>query len=295
VTDTAVQVRQRRITQSMLGNADKCLLSFQYGLDKPEWAKPTAGADRAVGTGYHAGLELYYDARKDAPGLNPNAEEMIDKAVEIFDISTELDLYDNTPVEVFKWSEKVPDKAHAHDLIALMTRAYVDERWWWPHEFTVVETETNMTVHDEHGTPFKLGADLTLLDSSRYVVLVDHKTANKAWDQNKHHPRKQNQAPLYTWAARQAYAELDIAGVRFVFDIIQFPGVKTPVRFDRRISDPTPAHEAAVVKKAQDLMALYQAVHVELGRDLPANPSSTLCNPKWCDYFDGCPHGAALD
>jgi hypothetical protein len=282
-----------RITQSMLGNADKCLLSFQYGLDKPSWYKATGGADRAVGTGVHAGLELYYEERRTVPGLLPNLDEMIAKAIEIFDISTELDLYDNTPIEVFKWSEKVPDKAHAHDMIRQLLTAYVTERWYWPLEFGVFATELNVTAV-MGGRRYKLGADLALVDTANYLLLVDHKTAGKAWDQNKHVPRKQNQAPLYTAAARELYGN-QFAGVRFVFDIIQFPGAKTPVRFDRRISDPTPAHEAAVVKKAEDLVELYQEVHVRLGRDLPANPASTLCNPKWCDYFDGCPHGAALD
>lgn len=289
---TATTYTGGRITQSMLGNADKCLLSFQYGLDKPEWYQATAGADRAVGTGFHAGLELYYEERKTVPGLLPNLDEMIAKAIDVFDISTELDLYDNTPVEVFKWSEKLPDKAHAHDMIRQLLTAYVNNQWYWPLEFGVLATELNVTV-EINGRRYKLGADLALVDTSNYLLLVDHKTAGKAWSEGKHHPRKQNQAPLYTAAARVAFPEY--AGVRFVFDIIQFPGAKTPVRFDRRISDPTEAHEAAVIKKAEDLVDLYEAVHVRLGRDLPANPASTLCNPKWCDYFEGCPHGAVLD
>lgn len=283
-----------RITQSMLGNADKCLLSFQYGLDTPVWFKRTAGADRAVGTAFHAALELYYRERINVPELLPDTAAMIVEGFRSFDLARTLDSYDNTPVEIFKWSERIPDEAEAYGLISALVTAYVENHWYWPPEFTVVEVEANHTVtHPDTGHRFKLGADLVLRDPNGWIVLDDHKTAGKAWAEGKHHPRKQNQASLYTWAARQIWP--DAPGVRFVFDIIQFPGKKTEVRFERRISDPTPAHEAAIVKKAIDLVDLYEVVHVQMGRDLPANPASTLCNPKWCDYFDGCPHGALLD
>jgi hypothetical protein len=165
----------------------------------------------------------------------------------------------------------------------------------WPAEWAVLGVEVDQLVALPDLAPHtaKLGADLVLVDPNGWVVLVDHKTAGKAWAEGKHHPRKNDQASLYTHLARQVWP--DAPGHRFVFDIITLPGAKSGPKFERRISDPQPAHEAAVVKKAKDFASLYEIVHVQHGLDLPANPASTLCNPKWCDFFDGCPHGASLD
>jgi hypothetical protein len=280
-----------RITQSLLGNADKCLLSLQYGLDKPEWFKRIAGSERLVGTGFHAGLELLYLARLEE-NFDPTVDQMIAAAVQAFDEGTRIDAYDNAPVDEVNWSERVPDYETAHHNMSAMLTEYVEGGHAWPIDWTVIGVEVSETVTiGEHS--FKLGADLALRDPNGWIVLVDHKTANKAWDQGKHKPRKNNQGSLYTELAK--YVWPDEPGYRFVFDIMQPPNASGICKFDRRICDPAPEHGQAILKKATDLAFLYDTVHVKAGMDLPANPASTLCNPKWCDYFAGCPHGAALD
>jgi hypothetical protein len=281
------------ITQSMLGNADKCLRSFQFAMTRPAWFVPTGGADRALGTGYHAALASYYTLRLTNPTALPDVEAMVGEGCRIFDVSMVTDLYDNTAVGRFIWSDKIPDQATAHDLIRQLVTYYVAENCWIPLDHQILAVELNEVVTDpESGRSFKLGCDVASLAPDGYVDITDHKTGGKAWAANKHDPRKQNQSPLYTWAARRFFGA---ERTRFVFDIITLPGARTPIKFDRRVTEPTPAHEAAVVAKAVDLMELFETMHVGLGRDLPANPASTLCSPKWCDYWDGCPHGAALD
>jgi hypothetical protein len=283
-----------RITQSILGQADKCMLAAQYTLDRPSWAVREGGAERAVGTGYHAGLERYYVLRSGTLGndLVPDLVTMVGTACDVFDTSMTVDLYDNRPIEVFKWSERVPDRTAAHSLIEALLKAYTDGKHWWPSDWSVLETEASHTVLVD-GFEYKLGADLVLQDPAGYIVLVDHKTAGKAWASNKHEPRKNDQASLYTALARHVWP--DAPGHRFVFDIMRYPTKSSGPLFERRISDPDSRHEAAVLKKALDFRAVYEIVHVNNGRDLPANPASTLCNPKWCDFFAGCPFGAALE
>ncbi len=281
------------ITQSLLSSADDCLRKFQYGLQRPVWVRQIASADRAVGTGYHAGLAHYYEQRIDNPSALPDKARMINAAVAVFATSIETDLYTGLPVDDFRWTDRVPDLATAHKLIGELITAYVDNEWWIGLEHTVLAVELNEQFTDpESGLVFKLGADV-VTSIGTTLRLHDHKTAGKAWPQGKESPRKQNQSPLYTWAARQKWPDME--RVEFAFDIITYPGPRTPVRFERRVTTPTPAHEQAVVGKAIDLLHLYQTAVVEHGRDLPANPSSTRCNPKWCDYWDGCSHGAALD
>lgn len=291
MTDT--ETASHAITQSMLGNADTCMRGFQYALQRPAWVKQVGGADRAVGTGYHAALASYYEERITNPSALPDVAKMIAEGQRIFEVSTTIDLYDNTPIEQFKWSDRVPNQSEAFTLIDQMVTSYINEGWWLGLEHEIVAVELNERFTDPTtGRTFKLGADLVSRLGTT-VRLTDHKTSGKAWPQGKESPRKQNQSALYTWAARQKWD--DATRIEFAFDIIMFPGARTPVRFERRITVPTPEHEHAVVNKALDLMNLYETVVVGQGRDLPANPASTLCNPKWCDYWDGCPHGAALD
>lgn len=280
-----------RLSQSVLTNAGDCLLKAQYTLDRPEWAKRVAGSRRAVGTGFHGANELLYVARRDGLTL-PTLDDCIGRGIEIFDISMVTDLYDDSPVEVFKWDDDVPDLSTAHDLIARLTTAYWPNHW--PDDWTVLVVELHGNVSDEFvGVDCKVGADLVLVDPHNWLVGVDFKTAGKAWSRGKEHPRKNVQSPFYNRLLKQLYP--DHAGYRFVFDIMMFPNKEGVCRFERRISDPTEAHETAVRVNAKKFVHLYQTLHEEQGLDLPANPSSTLCNPKWCDFFEGCPHGAILD
>lgn len=289
-----------KISQSILSQVDKCGLAAQFTLDTPVWFKRATSGSRAVGTGFHAGLQYGYEHRQDY-GDFPPLQNTLDVAVKTFRDELVHDHYTNTPVEVVKWDDKVPDEATGVAILRAMLMEYFEgknaegKNHYWPLDWRVVAIEH----------PFKMAAadrlELTsngidlLMESpdGRTLVGEDHKTANKAWDQHKALPRKNNQAPMMTWAMRQIWP--DYAFYRFCFGIIIYPGKATPPRFERRISDPTPAHEAAILKKAVDFAFLYETIHIKAGMDLPANPASTLCNPKWCDFFDGCPHGAALD
>jgi hypothetical protein len=280
-----------RLSQTALSNSLDCMLKGQYTIDRPAWAKRVAGSARACGTGFHAGNELYYIARRDGLTL-PTLDDCIGRAIEVFQMSQTTDLYDNKPVDQFKWDEDVPDEETAKVIIEKMLTAYWPEHW--PMDWQVLAVEIHGSIPDEYvGADMKVGADLVLVDPHNWLVGVDFKSAHKAWNRGKEHPRKNVQAPFYQQLLRQLYP--GYAGYRFVFDIMKYPNKAGECVFDRRISDPSPAHEAAVRENAKKVVHLYQTLHVEQGLDLPANPSSTLCNPKWCDFWEGCPHGAVLD
>jgi hypothetical protein len=138
-----------------------------------------------------------------------------------------------------------------------------------------------------------VGADLVLQDPNAWIIAVDHKTAGRRWPDGKHSPRKNVQSPFYTGLLQEIYP--DAPGVRFVFDVMTYPNKKGECTFERRISDPEPRHIEAVRKQAQTFVTLYEKVHVENGLDLPGNPTSTLCSPAYCDFWEVCPFGAALD
>lgn len=283
-----------KLSQSVLSSAGDCLLKAQYTLDRPTWVKRVGSAARAVGTGYHGGLELLYTARMN--GLpEPTLDDIIGEGIRVFDLSTAVDLYDDTPLDEFLWDEeKVPNAAKAHDNIAQMLSVYVNGGHVWPEDWRVLAVELHGSIPDQViGAEAKVGADLLLQDPNGWIVADDHKTGGKAWASGKESPRKNTQSPYYNRLIKQLYP--GAPGYRFVFSIMTYPTPRSGPKFERRISDPSPAHEDAVAKRASDFVAMYQEVHVRLGRDLPGNPASTLCNPKWCDYWDGCPYGAALD
>lgn len=288
-----------RLTQSTLAASGDCLRKAQYTLDRPVWARRVSSSPLAVGTGFHAGLELYYGARKnnDSNGppfwAMPTLDDCIGRGIEIFNLSMTTDLYDDAPVDDFLWDDKIPDPETAHRYIAGMLTAYWPNHW--PDDWDVLAVELHGQMVDEHvGAEMKIGADLVLVDPNNWLVAVDWKTAGRKWNEGKEHPRKNVQAPFYQRLLRKMYP--GHAGYRFVFDIICYPSAKTgECAFERRISDPQPEHEQAIADRAKQFVQLYQTIHVEMGLDLPTNPASTLCSNRWCSFFSGCPSGAALN
>lgn len=285
-----------RITQSILGNADKCMLSAQYTLDPPAGAPKVVNATNAVGTAYHAGLESLYRSLMADPSATPDLGEMVSAAWAAFDRQLEVDHYDGRPVDRFNWSDKVPDLDTARAIIADLVRAYVEGGHWWGEGYQVLAVEINETLSPPEIAPHtaKLGVDVVVLDVAHNVLILDdQKTSGKAWDHNKHDARRNDQASLYTALARLHWPE-HAERIRFAFSIMQYGNTKRGPLFDRRWSDPTPEHGTAVLRKARDFIKVYGITRVA-GIDLPANTASHLCSPTWCEFWDVCPHGAALD
>lgn len=266
-----------------------CMLSMQYSIEQPYFH---GGSIRATGTGYHAGIELLYRARMDGKPT-PSVEDCIAHGWEVFDRTAELtpshaSELSRTPGN-FKWNKTIPDRETAHGAIEVMLRSYLDPATGavYPDDWTVLGVETPFELpFSELGT--RNGSiDLVMLDpTGTTVVIDDQKTSSKKWPETKHKPRKAHQAAWYVSAAKQLWpAEYH----RFVFSIMTYKGV-----FERRPSDPEPRHEAAADQLLYNTVALYKTARAN-GLDLPANPSSNLCSPEYCDWWSICPFGEALD
>lgn len=278
----------KALTQSILSSARDCGLKALYTINPPAGHGRTAGADRAVGTGYHAALEHHYIARRDGKPL-PAIQECVDVGIEAFRTSMTTDLYDNTPVEHFIWSEKVPDEETAEDAIGWMVDCYFAGGYAWPDEWEVLGVEVHRTAPDPelNGFPTKFGADLVLRGPDGGIVIDDQKTAGRKWPEGKEAPRKNVQAPFYQRLARVIWP--GAPHYRFTFSVMTLPGPRSGPSFERREATPSLAHEKAVVEHARNFLHFYNSGAVL------ANPASTLCNEKWCDYWNECPYGKALD
>lgn len=268
-----------RVRQSLLGSFDACPRRAQYSIEDQTYH---SGIVRAVGTAYHAGLEYYYLKRQEGGG-SPGAwyggvmEDMAESA-----LAGEIE----KAGEAFVWDDKFPDYDTAKACLHHMLTRYFEDDHTWPVDWTVLGVEQYFEL--PFGDHVRTGTmDLVLQAPDGGILGVDHKTAGRKWDQYKHLPRKNSQSSFYVAALRELYP--DAAYYRFVFDVMTYKG-----EFERRVSDPSIQHCQAVLDKALQVATLMDGMR-GAGMDLPANPSSTLCSSKWCDWFAVCPHGAILD
>jgi hypothetical protein len=279
------------ISPSRMGSFDKCGLAFQYDTELP---RTGGGSVRGTGTGYHAGLELLYRCRM-LQASEPTVDECVAAGFTAFD----NDLNQTNP-ERYIWAEKVPNRATAHELVERMIRAYFDPEndAVWPSDWKVIGVELPFKItRDSIG--FRGVIDLALQAPDGGIVGVDNKTnGSYGWKVGKESPRKQAQPPIYRAAMENLWP--DAPYYRFVFDIMTYgvlskkTGERSPCKFERRISDPSPLHVNATWSKALQIITLYNGMRAG-GMDLPANTSSDLCSPQYCDHWDYCPHGAVLD
>lgn len=263
-----------------------CMRSMQYSIEATVYH---GGSIRAVGTGYHAGVEHLYLARQHGLVM-PSPDECLEVAIQAFDDTSSMKPshateFSRTPGN-FKWNKTVPDRDTAVEFLQVMIPAYF-EQGLYPDDWQVLGVELGFELPFTGDLTRNGSIDLVMLDPNGWVVIDDQKTTGKMWPENKHKPRKAHQAPWYVSAAKEMFPGAN--GYRFVFSIMTYKG-----KFERRISDPEPRHEAAADQLLWETVALYKTARAN-GLDLPANPSSNLCSPEYCDWWDVCPFGEALD
>jgi hypothetical protein len=280
-----------KVRQSTLGEADKCLRSMQYSIEHPVYH---GGITRAIGTAYHYALERAYDCLirngefLDVRMATIDAYERLQASI---DMEPSHDSERTKQPGQFKWTSDIGDFETATRILDVMLEAYwtnPDAIWKAEDGWTVLAVEQGFSnpLWNDHTANGSI--DLVLRGPDGEIAGEDHKTAGKnRWPYNKHHARKTAQAPWYVKALAAAYP--DATGYRFFFDIMTHKGV-----WERRETIVTPAHIEAVERKALEVVTLYEGMR-GTGLDLPANPSSNLCSPDYCDHWDICPYGSALD
>lgn len=280
-----------RVHQSILND---CLRAMQYNIESPVYH---GGSIRAVGTGYHKSLETFYRERMVDPDTTPHSLGFwgIDGLVKIgqdeFDrVASGAPSHSSEHSRQagnFKWNAKVPDTDTAHAMIDKMVRAYFDGGHYWPAEWTVLGVEQSFELpwygqHTRGGS-----ADLVLQGPDGTIIIDDQKTAGRAWVKGKESARKSAQGPWYLWAMMDLFP--GAPDYRVTFSIMQYNGT-----FERREATPTPEQMNAQALRLAETVNLYTVLKAN-GMDLPANPSSTLCSPEYCDHWSICPWGEAID
>ena len=278
-----------KVRQSTLGDFDTCGRRMQYSIESPIYH---GGIGRAIGTAYHFGLEWAYNAELQN-GVWPDVRMACIEAAECLQRTVDLEPSHESEQSKqrgeFKWDDTHPDFDSAYETLERMLHAYwADPDAHWQAPWKVLATEQGFSQELWNGHTRDGSIDLVGLDPDGFIFGEDHKTAGKnKWAYNKHHARKQNQAPWYVAALMRMYP--DAPGYRFFFDIMTHKGV-----FERRETIVTPAHIEAVEQKALQVVTLFEGMR-SAGLDMPANPASNLCSPKFCDHWDICPYGQALE
>jgi hypothetical protein len=258
--------------QSMLGG--DCLRSLQFSLEGAPWA---TSEPRIVGTSYHAGLEHYYQARKD--GTPWTEAQGIAAAFDSFN--------EEAPTDWHGWETS---RTEAWNRVCTSLGYYHETGCAWPDDYEVLGVEVQFTFEwipgfDAHGT-----IDLRLKSPDGWIINVDHKTSKRGWSAKKAHPGVNVQAGWYAyWTRHEMGFDTPVTSA---FDVLTW-GLKSGTTFDRIACHPEHHQQLAVVERARELAVLLAASSTG-GFDLPANPSSNLCSAQYCDHWDRCPYGAAL-
>lgn len=286
-----------RVHQSLL---DDCFRRMQYKLETPGYY---GGSVRAMGSGYHKGIEVYYlDRQSDGfylptncPIGRTNLDELITVARDEFERIVEGRNTSHVSEEGrersgFVWNKKVPDLETGFELLEVMLNAYFDpdEGGVWPADWDVLGVERFFELpwterHTRGGS-----IDLILHHpETDTVVGDDQKTTGKRWNEGKEKPRKNAQAGWYSWAIREMFP--GHAWYKSTFSVMTYTG-----KFERRESNPNEAQINQTAVLLHETAAAYEVLRAN-DMDMPANPSSTLCSPEYCDYFSICPFGSVVD
>jgi RecB family exonuclease len=271
-----------------MNEAEICLRRGQYYMD-PDIGR-TYNQFALLGRAWHIGMEAYYGARKDDPGLMLNMSgEQIEWRMQAIVLGYIADTWEHDPDFAFSENASTLRSIDEVSNAAIqMTESWALQRktgMEWESDYRILATEAHITLSmDWH--LFRGVIDLVMDHPEMGVVITDHKTGARMWNKTKMDARRLTQAPLYAEAwYRTTGQDPTWATYDLMLHSGQFVRVWVPVAQEVR---------AYTVGRWHDLADLYAQYRSE-GTDLPMNPTSPLCQAKYCNYWDICPSGAALD
>ena len=282
------QFGPREIHQSDINTAEICHLRLSYS--KAPDRVYTSDINRAMGTGYHAGLALYYICRMN--GDLADKGDCVSEALSA--LRREIALADE---EIFSWTYQQEtarekrmdlDLSEAENMLSALIVAYFDQGRVWPNEYEVKMVEKSIMLplftddaHTEGMWARKGTVDLVLQGPDGWHRIVDHKTAKKKWQKNKESHRNTPQPGFYIGALQEV---LQDNNVTFTYDIASWKG-----DFQRIDAPRTVAQVDAVMSKAQLTAGLLE------GNTFLPNTTSFLCTERFCDHWLKCPYGEILE
>ena len=271
----AIQAGERKaMRQSTIGNVEVCSYREKMRRDHP--IGYSSSDARCLGTGYHAGLETWWEARKNGTDVTAEQIEEAIRLAIVDDVTKSEDRF--VWVKFHNIDEMV---AKAVEMVGIYLAHHV-QRW---DGYSVIGTEISFAM--PYGDRFAaIGTiDLVIADRLGNPIIIDHKTAGKMWAYKKHLTSPQPGWYSYWWVeAAKAMGVERMPIPKMAFEIMTYAG-----KFDRRWVIPTRRLQQATLEKADVACRLLE----DDGPWWP-NTSSNLCSDKYCDHFDACAHGGQL-
>jgi len=263
----------QNMRQSTIGSFSICPNRVKYSRDNPGHY---GGSDATViGTAYHAGLETFYYAYIIGES-QPSQETMYAAICDTVD----KEMLKIGGVSMLSWNkfstvDELKDQACA--LLDARMQHPLFQAGWEP-----VAIELTFRLPWIQGWAATGTVDLVLWNAveGRYRI-VDHKTAGRMWQKNKH-----LKSPQPHWYSMMIQSALEAAGfvhppVEMDFEIITYGG-----KFETRTVTPT-AHTMDVWNNKARIAALA----IESDGPWYENTDSNLCSPMYCDAWEACPSG----
>lgn len=258
------------LSPSALGAYEICGRRGQFYHDRS--IPRTTTITLALGSAYHHVLEHAYNTGEvELPALTKVGLDFLEDAANADDfISMPGDM----------------DLLEAGEKLEAMVVAWASTEGTRWHNIHAIEYRVEADLGEHHRM---LGyIDLVVNDPLNGIILVDHKTAGRMWGGAKVEgdPRKLVQAALYA----ESYAlQTGEEPSHFAYDVMTYAG-----RFKRVWVNVDSVARAPFIdrwREVSDSIFIHEANDIPM----PTNPSSFLCSPKWCSYWELCPMGAELD
>lgn len=272
---------KRRMRQSTIGTGLICQQRMAFDLDPRENVE---GEARAIGTAYHAGVELYYRSGGEAEAVdmihaaNEEWQRIVGSADRfIWETEEEAAL-----IRLRLMLTEYVNGGHAWDLDRFQVIA-IEQSFEYPWR----ETESSVWVAS--GT-----IDLILLGEDGWLRFADHKTSGRVWHPGKEKARQTPQPIWYMHWGYQWYLDnvADPYGAEredkrlFYFDVMSCTRSRPKATFERR-----PATYSAHQHRLAFDVAERLAEVVDRGGPYLPNTSHYLCSHLYCDHWYRCPWG----
>ena len=290
----SVEIRKPTLSPTAMSNYETCGRRGQFYHD-PDIPR-TSGQGQARGSAWHKAMETYGLARLyygDHVVALIDDDDLITRLYAIIIGSLSEQMTDDD-------YETLDDDITVEELVNqlwVMLQSWVSDRQnrWMGDEVKIeaVEAEVLVEFGIDTSHQFRGFIDAVYRVPGYGTVIVDYKTAGKAWAHNKDGHGKGDGDPRKNPSAAQ-YAEAWLRATGEEVDWVAFDVMTVAGKFER-----VWVHVHAEIRKVfirrwvatSDDIEMYR----QAGMDMPTNPSSILCSPKWCSYWTYCPMGEDLD
>ncbi len=293
MTAVMVEIRKPTLSPTAMSNYETCGRRGQFYHD-PDIPR-SSGQGQSRGSAWHKAMEIYGLARLyygDHVVALIDDTDLMDRLLAIIVGSLMEQMADPD-------YETLDDDLTTEELLAqmwVMLQSWMADpsNRWLGGEVKIEAVEAEVWVEfgaDNH--QFRGFIDAVYRVPDYGVVIVDYKTAGRAWAHQKDGHGKGDGDPRKLPSAAY-YAEGWLRATGEEVDWVAFDVMTVAGKFERVWVDVKAEIRKTFIDRwveTSNMIEMFRAMDM----DMPTNPSSILCSPKWCSFWTYCPMGEGLD